>query len=488
MAVLEGRGLFWWADEAIPEGHFAPHSCVSGMLTIENDGKISLELDSYLPSEHGPMSALLQMPVPEAKKIRGVLKGSGEHVLLTGLTFNGGQTRTNGISFERYAAAECLVCDSDTSSIPENLRFGSLVIPLSGYEEWLGLGSIQELRTSRMVSAKYKRRQKAKYLLTSGSLTLDFDLRSQLSGARRSSEFTMKETSSACLQFAQPQDTEEIKKQYFLLEELLIMLTTTDYALDWPFVGLDKNRRARLYFQKHFDRALVSAPEFRHCVTNFPALRDTFGDVWETWKAKREELGPGAYLYLGTRRCVQLYIENRFIMLVSGIEAFHRRRHKPSEATALQKKVERILGQITQSGDKKWLAKKLEHADEPSLGERIFETASKVPLGLDCIRLRKFADACNRLRNDISHFGGLRPSYSTESAVTYDEFLMKIQELSEVLAVIYQMLLLWEIGVGEERLKWWVFNGFYSFTIKTYFAKVGLIDESEVRTNGTTSQ
>ena len=169
--------------------------------------------------------------------------------------------------------------------------------------------------------------------------------------------------------------------------------------------GLDKNGRARLYFQKSFDRALVSAPEFRHCVTNFPALRDTFGNVWETWKAKREELGPGSYLSLGTRRRVQLYIEHRFIMLVSGIEAFHRRRHKPSEATALQKKVERILGQITKSSDKKWLAKKLEHADEPSLGERIFETASRVPLGLDCIRLRKFAEACNRLRNNISLWG-----------------------------------------------------------------------------------
>jgi hypothetical protein len=210
--------------------------------------------------------------------------------------------------------------------------------------------------------------------------------------------------------------------------------------------------------------------------------------VWETWKAKREELGPGVYLYLGTRRRVQLYIENRFINLVSGIEAFHRRRHRPSEVTSLQEKVERILGQITRSADRKWLTKKLEHADEPSLGERIFETASKVPLGLDPVRLRKFSDACNKLRNDISHFGGLRPSASRESAVTYDEFLKKLHESSEALATIYQMLLLREIGVGEERLKWWVFNGFYSFTIKTYFAKVGLIDESEVRTNGTTSQ
>jgi hypothetical protein len=168
MAIVEGRGLFWWADETVPDGHFAPDSCVSGVVTIENDGKISLDLDGYLPSEHGPMSALLQMPVPEAKMIRGVLKGSGEHVLLIGLTFNGGQMRTNGISFERYAASECLVCE--TSPIPEKLCFDSLLIPLSGYEEWLGLGSIQASRTSRMVSAKYKRRKKAEYRLASSRL------------------------------------------------------------------------------------------------------------------------------------------------------------------------------------------------------------------------------------------------------------------------------------------------------------------------------
>jgi hypothetical protein len=45
MAILEGRGLFWWADDPIPANQFAPNSCVSGLLKIDNDGSSSLELD-----------------------------------------------------------------------------------------------------------------------------------------------------------------------------------------------------------------------------------------------------------------------------------------------------------------------------------------------------------------------------------------------------------------------------------------------------------
>lgn len=480
MSALEARGLFWWADEVIPDGYFAPESCVSGFLKIDNEGRIALELDGYLPSEHGPMSALLQRPVAGGRKIRGLLKGSGEHVLLLGLVSDGGQMTTQGISFERYSASGCLVCE--TNPVPQSLRFRRLIIPLSGYEEWLGLGTIKVSRTSRMVSATYKRQKKNRYDLASGSLTIDFDLRSQLSGARGGSDLTMTETGTARFSFAQAQDIDQIKKQYLLFEDLLNLLTATDYALDWPFAVFGKNHRARFYFGKHFDRQLATPPRFSECVANFPALCKTFGAVWETWQAKREELGPGVYLYLGTRRRIPLYIENRFINLVSGIEGLHRRRPPPSTPTALQEKIKRILGEITDAGDKKWLARQLRFAHEPSLGDRIFETLSKLPLGLEHKRLRTFARACNQLRNDISHYGGLRPEPHSKGSVTYDEFLRRVSNASEALSILYQMLLLYEIGVSAERLKWWVSQGFYSFTIKTVFARVGLIDESEVKT------
>src|SRR5580704_13890532 len=101
MAVLEERGLFWWADEPIPEKQFAPDSSIGGLLTIGDDGRARLELDGYFPSDHGPMTPMIRNAQAIDKDIRGLLKTSNEHVFLTRLTGNGGQSKTNNASYER---------------------------------------------------------------------------------------------------------------------------------------------------------------------------------------------------------------------------------------------------------------------------------------------------------------------------------------------------------------------------------------------------
>lgn len=103
MAVLEGRGRFWRADDPIPEGKFAPDSFVAGLLEINGDGSSSLELDGYLPHPQGPMASMMPGHIPAQKRIAGILKGSGHHVLLVGLTHGGGRP-TSSYAYERYIA------------------------------------------------------------------------------------------------------------------------------------------------------------------------------------------------------------------------------------------------------------------------------------------------------------------------------------------------------------------------------------------------
>ena len=55
MAILEERGLLWWSDEPIPEGKFAPEASITGLLTIDEDGRITLELDGYFPNRSFPI-------------------------------------------------------------------------------------------------------------------------------------------------------------------------------------------------------------------------------------------------------------------------------------------------------------------------------------------------------------------------------------------------------------------------------------------------
>jgi hypothetical protein len=144
-----------------------------------------------------------------------------------------------------------------------------------------------------------------------------------------------------------------------------------------------------------------------------------------------------------------------------------------TQASPLAVKVKRILAQVSDPNDRRWLAKKLENANEPSLGERIFETLSRINLGFEVKRLRAFSDKCAAARNDISHFGGTR-----HKGISYKNFIGYLNHASETLATLYEILLLSELGIEAGILKSWIFEGFRSHSIKFNLVKVGLLDES----------
>jgi ApeA N-terminal domain 1 len=168
MAIFEERGLFWWADEAVPEKQFAPDSCVAGLLIIGDDGQTRLELDGYFPSKHGPMTPMMRHGQLIDKDIQGLLKTSNKRVLLNGLTGGGGQFSANGLSYERYIAGQCLVADGFAKP-PATRAFKEIIVPLAGFEEWLRLAAIKVTSSNRMVSVKYKRPKDAVYPTADGS-------------------------------------------------------------------------------------------------------------------------------------------------------------------------------------------------------------------------------------------------------------------------------------------------------------------------------
>jgi hypothetical protein len=98
---------------------------------------------------------------------------------------------------------------------------------------------------------------------------------------------------------------------------------------------------------------------------------------------KRERLGPGFYLYLGTRRGVELYIENRFVTLITGLEALHRRIRIDDGGRGVKERVARIVACVDDTKDKKWLTKRLKNAHEPNLEERLFDLFTSVDLHIE---------------------------------------------------------------------------------------------------------
>jgi hypothetical protein len=476
--ILEEHGLFWWSDESVPESQFAPDSAVAGALRISDEGRIELELDGVLPNKHGPWAILAEQTLPLDKGICGKLKTTDRCVLLREVSRNGGSVKTGGISFEKYFAMHALVGREVLQPKDHPLQFGRLQVELRGFEEWLMLRSVETKRTRSTLRVKYRAPKKVTYALADGGLSIVYDMLGPMRGKSRLDDLKLKELGFLEYSPTKAISLEEIKTQYGLLSDLFILLTGSDYALDWPMLVRRRGRKKsawQFFFLRHLSTA--EQPKLHDCWTTFPRLKEHFGAIFSRFREKRKELGPGIYLYLGTRRATRIYEEHRFVNLIWGLESLHRRRAAvPQESAGLKAKIDRILGQIQKSGDRKWLKRQLRHAAEPSLAERLFDTLKVIPLGLEESRLRAFCEETASKRNDISHFGGQRQRGD------YTEFVIDLSRRSEALSYLYHALLLQEIGIDSEIIKWYVYRGFRSFPIKHAFVEVGLLPKSALKT------
>jgi ApeA N-terminal domain 1 len=472
-AIVEQRGHFWWQDEPILKGNFAPENHITGVLTIQEDGSSKLELDGTFPSADHLLTRLTKRSQSKRQEraIQGILKGTGQHVLLLDAVENGGTFNTNRFSYERYSATRCLLSDSEFPRGTSGLRFSAMQVRLTGLEDWFRLGSIAVNRTSRSISAKQRILKDILYSISDGSLCLEHFTSGPYPGKHRSHELILREFMTLILRLRKSMSVDAVRDEFQFLQDLFTLLTDSHYSLDWPTVTpVRSKKRYTLYFQRHLSSA--AAPAWHECPTNFIQLKPHFGKIFDTWRTKRVLFGAGFYSYLSTRRDMTLYVENRFTNLVGGMEMFHRIKFPNAESSAnIDTKISRILENIKLVKDRKWLARILIHKNEPTLEKRIFENIRDLPLGLDEGRLRHFATGCANWRNEIAHFMGERQQGNRTN------FLVNLSKNSDALAFLYHMTLLREIGVSDDALRWWLYEGFRSFRLKYILVEVGLLDK-----------
>jgi hypothetical protein len=469
MSILEERGLFWWSDHPLAENELAPDGSIAGLLTIDDNGRISLELDSYFPSKQGPFGVLTDHGAVLTRGIAGLLKTSNSRVLLIGVMQNGGQVRTAGISHQRFLAADCLVGDSSLHDLTAPV-FDGMSIDLFGFESWFWFRSIKLSKADDRITADWQRPEPAVYALDDAELSFEFDVKGSIPYGALVDHIALKEYATASFSLKEKESLERLRDRFRLFEDLLILLVDTEYRLNWPVVKLGSSVRATWYFSR-FENKVAEAPDLHECLTYFPKLRDRFGAILGTWKAKREEYGPGFYLYLGTRRGLSLYAEHRFVNLIWGLEAYHRTRF-PANPDSIKAKMDRIIGQVESGSDKEWLSRRLKYAYEPSLEERLLVSFKQLPLDLEEKRLRPFVVTCAQARHEISHFG------ARHRGDTYADFIQDLEKKSRALSFLYHCLLLHEIGISDEMLRKWIYESHPGFRAKYSWVDVGLLDKA----------
>lgn len=469
--VLQERGLFWWAGDPLSTRQFAPDTSAIGELRIDAEGRIALDLDGVISDRSKSLPALLSSidePELRTRRIQGVLKDSNKRILLCELSRQGGRFASANLSTEGFLAAYCLVGEQDFPRNLEELDYSHVDIRLNGFEEWLRLASIQTKRSKLSLRTRYQRPDNIEYSLPNGRLSVIYDLFGPLMSETRQHQINLRESVLLRFKPTERMAFNDVTTYHDLLQDLFILMTESNHNIDWPRVGLGNKARYTLYYARIMGKD--DAPRYIDCAVNFIQLRDKFGELVASWWEKREKFGPGFGLYLATRRGMQIYTEHRFIMLIWGIEAYHRKKFGSTRSENAQKKVARILEQITDPKDAKWLAKQLRFAPEPDLQQRIFETIRDVPLDLDSKRVRRFAQGCARDRNDMSHFGEHR-----DEDQTYSDFMLGLHRKSEALSHLYHLLILSEIGIDPTVLRNWFYRGFRSYPMKSALVEAGLM-------------
>ena len=477
MTILEERGVFWWHDEPIPENCFAPPTCVPGLLRIADDGNITVDLDGFLTSDKGAFSAIMETDDCKGKLIEGLLRVTDRRVILFDLLPHGGMFSTSGLSYTGYISRYCLVSDQKILDVGDDFVFDTLEIDLTGLEQWLRLGSSEVSRSRSTITITHKTPESLSYDMDGGNITIEFSFNGKGLSFGKIDHVEIKDTAVLVLSLNVPLEIPDMQNRFLWVDDLFTILTDSNYSLAWPRLwrrGIPEHR-----YSWYFLRSITkdSPPEYYKMPTSFMQLHDVFGSLFATWFKKREEFGSGFYLYLGTRRGMQIYSEHLFASLIWGIEALHRKKFsEDAEVAKLKEKVARVLESVGRR-DKRWLCGQLKRAHEPSLEKRIFDVLASLPIeGIDSTAIRAFAKKCAGLRNDISHYGSHRHGGS------YDAFLRELQTSSAALSKLYHVLMLHEIGVEAKIINDWLLRGFSSPYTRELFVKVGLLSESALKT------
>jgi hypothetical protein len=394
--MLKERGFFWWFNDPARPAN-SKETSIPAFLTITDGGQISLETDGTLCSADECSDWGKDRALPEARRVAGWLASSGKYVLLDGLERTDFSFSHESPQQQKFSAALCTQRESP-SSFPETYKhenFVELRIELSGFEDWLDLNSIvvdQEVSESDEVHIRLSYKEwEFKYPTLGGNISIEslttgadlLGLSSQY--PQRNAQFTQ----HYYLVFRpdSPSDLSTMRYTYTSLEELLAVLVGSYCPLSWPILVSSEEPFDSCWDTIYFDRGTPPAhPVNGYTIwVPFKQINKVLGELFRSWLNGSEAFGAGYYLYISALRNPHRYAEHRFVNLIWGLEALHRKwLAEPETSERIQgerRRVKRILDLLPEGdGDQKWLRGRLKHAHELSLEARILQCFCKLPI------------------------------------------------------------------------------------------------------------
>ena len=167
----------------------------------------------------------------------------------------------------------------------------------------------------------------------------------------------------------------------------------------------------------------------------------------KNWIGAYEETYPAFDLYFSAKRDEQRYLDEKFLTLTRGLEAYHKRKfdEKRMDDAKFGELVENIVNQCLEE-HRKWLNGVLKHANKVSLRKRLKDIIEpfKEVIGNGAKRGKLIGRIVDE-RNGLTH---ANPDFNLKTA---DE-VKDLWPLYLKTELIFQLLLLWSIGFSLEDI------------------------------------
>ncbi len=429
---IKKSGYFW-----LPS---TPREAVPGTLSISDGGNIELEVLHQLGDRRTPFGG-------GRKRIVGQIEND-EIVTLDDCFFKGIRGSI-GISKSLIHVGRAFIgVPYDDGEIP---LFNTLTFSVEGIDEWVGISGISgEWPSEKSTTISYQ---------DPGDISINLDNGMQLlikfgPGSR----ITRKEAriSQKTYFILTSQEARELEDFISVARKITYFLC---FAMDQT-VSLDSmsatSNSLRRDIGEGRTRVDVYYPSWPYSkdepktnrikLFEFEEIRNDAENIINNWIEAYEKITPAFNQYFLAKMGMQTYLEERFLALAQGLEAYHRRtsEEKRMDETEFEKLVEHLIDQCPEE-KREWLSDKLNYGNEVSLSKRLRDIIKpfRAVIG-NRTKRESLINKIVKTRNYLTHY-----DLSLESEAAKGEDLWPLCLKMELL---FQLHFLQLIGFSQEQI------------------------------------
>lgn len=392
---------YWWLPEK-------PDNKIPGIIKCTKRGRVELEIN-------GAFSGLLIDVDTNFPIILGMTRKGEAVTLLRCFVINQNLTSPGMQTLQIFA--HFLLVGMHVDSL-EDLQFSRATFRLQGLDKWVGLSGIDTDYDFKKKSTTINFTPPApvEAVLSDG---ITISIRFSWHGpnlVKGVSSATIRQKTHLRLEFEKLIRYEDILKVIGKVNNLLCL------AIDEP-VGLTEVQLATfelkrqvaneeylediaIYFQSLPEGSERLKINEHNMLFRYKDIQDCFGEVINRWLEHYEKLEPAFNLYFSLVKKEDLFLENRFLSMIQGLETLHRRTGKNTSISEIDhnKRIQCIL-ELVPGEYQEWLSQKLTYSNEPSLRTRLKELVKPFS---DLYGNRKkreaFVNDVVNTRNYLTHF------------------------------------------------------------------------------------